>query len=152
MKIFIFYTLLFTSLLSACSREATDLQDNSSPTVDSSIAAISDLSSLISALQTEGYTVQESGEIDQPFFSVPAKLLMLNQSDMQVFEYANPSAMGAESQLVDTEGSSIGTSMVSWMGTPHFYKAGRIIVIYIGEDASIIGDLQNILGPQFAGR
>lgn len=39
-----------------------------------------------------------------------------------------------------------------WHRTPHFYKKGRIIVQYVGEDEKIISDLKEIMGEQFAGR
>jgi hypothetical protein len=42
--------------------------------------------------------------------------------------------------------------MMMWMDTPHFYKAGRIIALYIGSDKTIVGLLERVLGPQFAGK
>ena len=41
--------------------------------------------------------------------------------------------------------------MASWIGPPHFYLAERLIVLYIGEDQSVIELLETVLGPQFAG-
>lgn len=38
------------------------------------------------------------------------------------------------------------------MDIPHFYKAGRIIVLYVGSDETVLGLLEEILGSQFAGR
>lgn len=148
----IFGMLLIVTLLAACGRAPTQLLENGIPGAEPSLGPISNADSLISALSTLGYTVQKSGDIEQPFFTVQAKVLMLNQSEIQVFEYADTPAMQVEADLVDPEGSSIGTTMVSWIGTPHFFSAGRLIIIYIGDDASLIGDLQEILGPQFAGR
>ena len=40
---------------------------------------------------------------------------------------------------------------VSWIDKPHFYKSGRLIVIYIGQDKTITSLLEDILGKQFAG-
>jgi hypothetical protein len=39
-------------------------------------------------------------------------------------------------------------TLVTWMDTLHFYKAGYIIVFYVGSDETILG----LLEPQFAGR
>ncbi len=36
-----------------------------------------------------------------------------------------------------------------WHRTPHFYKKGRIIVQYVGEDEKIISDLKEIMGDIF---
>jgi hypothetical protein len=41
--------------------------------------------------------------------------------------------------------------MVSWMDTPHFYKTGKIIVLYVGSDTTVLELLEGVLGPQFAG-
>ena len=41
--------------------------------------------------------------------------------------------------------------MITWIDTPHFYKAGKIIVLYIGSDATVLDLLKGALGPQFAG-
>jgi hypothetical protein len=39
-----------------------------------------------------------------------------------------------------------------WLSTPHFYKADKLIVLYVGEDAGITDTLSDVLGPQIAGR
>jgi hypothetical protein len=60
--------------------------------------------------------------------------------------------MESDAVLVDADGGSIGTSMVTWVATPHFYKKGRILVLYIGDNAETLKALESVLGPQFAGR
>lgn len=40
---------------------------------------------------------------------------------------------------------------IEWPKNPHFYKKGKIIVQYIGEDKEIVTDLDKIMGKQFAG-
>jgi hypothetical protein len=42
--------------------------------------------------------------------------------------------------------------MVTWVAAPHFYKGGRLIVLYVGEDGGVIEVLDQVLGSQFAGR
>jgi hypothetical protein len=42
--------------------------------------------------------------------------------------------------------------MVSWMATPHFFKKGRILVLYVGDNTETLGLLESVLGAQFAGR
>jgi len=39
---------------------------------------------------------------------------------------------------------------VTWISTPHFYKSGRIIAIYVGTDNSFTSTLRGILGDPFA--
>ena len=41
--------------------------------------------------------------------------------------------------------------MVGWLAPPHFYKAGKVIVIYVGRDSGVMSVLQEAMGSQFAG-
>ena len=61
-------------------------------------------------------------------------------------------AAQADADLVAPDGSSVGTSMPFWVDDPHFYHSGKLIVLYLGSDQSILTALEAILGPQFAGR
>ncbi len=88
----------------------------------------------------------------QPFFSVNGRVIVVNGGDVQVFEYADAAAAEAERALVSPDGSSVGTSMVGWIAPPHFYKAGRLIVQYVGDSTDAIDVLEAVLGQQFAGR
>jgi len=123
---------------------------------------VTDYSTLLRYLRDSGASIGEEGEIHQPFFrDVEGRRVTVNESAIQVFEYANAEAMESEASCVSpngfgftirTENSDIWeVCNVGWIGPPHFYKAGRIIVIYIGDDDSIISLLENALGTQFAG-
>ena len=95
----------------------------------------------------------ELGEpISQPFLTPEGSIVKVNGADVQVFEYESSEEMGNEASQVSSDGGSIGTSMVTWMDAPHFYKTGRIIVLYIGSDAAVLDLLEGALGPQFAGQ
>ena len=78
-------------------------------------------------------------------------LVNFNEDGVQVFEYDSAETMESDAVLVDADGGTIGTSMVSWMATPHFYKKGRILVLYVGDNAETLEVLEGVLGPQFAG-
>jgi len=119
------------------------------PTVQS---AIQDLEGLIAAFQAAGMTVEPGEPIDQPFFTVQGQTLKVNGGEVQVYVYDSAQTMEADATQISADGSSIGTSMVDWTGTPHFFKTGNILVLYLGDDQSILGLLQNLLGSQFAGR
>ena len=106
----------------------------------------------VDALRAAGATVEPSEPITQVFFTPEGNILKVNGADVQVFEYESEEAMEAEASQVTPDGGSIGTTMVTWMDTPHFYKAGRIIVLYVGSDGAILSLLEEVLGPQFAGR
>jgi hypothetical protein len=35
---------------------------------------------------------------------------------------------------------------------PHFYRSGRLIVLYVRDDAAVLLALESVLGTQFAGQ
>jgi hypothetical protein len=38
-----------------------------------------------------------------------------------------------------------------WVARPYFHKAGRLIVLYVGDDDAVAAVLEEVLGPPFAG-
>lgn len=137
--------LMFALAITGCRSSTTASPSSAAPTVQ-------DQASLISALQAAGATVETGDAITQPFFTPEGQTVKMNDADLQVFEYESAEAMAKESALVAPDGGSVGTSMVDWIDTPHFYKAGRIIVLYVGSDQAALDLLDKVLGPQFAGR
>ncbi len=115
-------------------------------------SGVTDYSRLLDDIKKGGYEVQADGEVDQLFFSVKGKGIKINNQDVQVFEYEEESAMQAEASQVSPSGSSIGTTMVTWVSAPHFYKAGKLIVLYVGNNTTVTGALEGVLGTQFAGQ
>ena len=142
--------LVFTLMLSGCGKGATAIPI--APTTSTEPLAVEDKASLVAALQASGATVEAGEPVTQPFFSPEGSIIKVNEADVQVFEYETTEAMENEAAQVVPDGGSIGTSMVTWMDTPHFYKAGRIIVLYVGSDETILNLLESVIGPQFAGR
>ncbi len=113
---------------------------------------VKDYISLVDNLRATGATVEPAGELTQPFFSVNGRVIVVNGGDVQVFKYADAAAAEAEAALVSPDGSSVGTSMVAWVAPPHFYRADRLIVLYVGDSTDAIDVLEAVLGQQFAGR
>jgi hypothetical protein len=121
---------------------------------------VTDYTALLHYLSDSGASIAEEGEIQQPFFDIEGRRVTVNESSIQVYEYTNAEAMESEASWVSSDGFSIRKEKegniwevcsVNWIASPHFYKAGRIIVIYIGDNNSIINLLENALGKQFAG-
>jgi hypothetical protein len=112
---------------------------------------LEDLGSLSETLRAAGATIESDETVMQDFFSVEGRILKVNGADVQVFEYKSVEAMEAEAALVSADGGSVGTSMIMWMASPHFFKSGRVLVLYVGDDAAILDLLKDALGGQFAG-
>ncbi len=107
---------------------------------------------LVDRLRAEGAAVTPNGTIQQPFFSVPGRLLRVDGEDVQVFEYATTLSAALEAAQVAPDGKAVGRAVhINWIATPHFYKRGRAIVIYIGDTAMLTRLLIRVIGPQFAG-
>ncbi len=110
-----------------------------------------DLSVLIQGLRDQGATVESTGSIAQPFFSVTGRILRVNGEDVQAFEYATEAEARAEAARVSPDGFTIGTTMVSWVATPHFFLTGSVIALYVGDNQAVLGPLQAVMGARFAG-
>ena len=137
-----FIIVLVSLVVAACSSGGENETTGSIRSVEDAIAA----------LQEQGLSVTKGDQMEQPFFSVPAVLLNLPESGIQVFEYSDEAAAVADAEQVAADGSSVGTSMPFWVDDPHFYQDGKLIVLYLGSDEAVLGALEAVFGSQFAGR
>jgi hypothetical protein len=112
---------------------------------------VMDRASLIDALRARGLNVQTAGEVQQPFFEVSGTTLKVAGADVQVFEFADAAAAKQAMSAIGPDGNPP-TMIIDWVAPPHFYQAGKIIALYIGDDTAIIEALTKTLGAQAAGR
>ena len=110
------------------------------------------VSDLVNRLRDRGNKIGHGGKISQPFLSVPGRIITIDGEDVQVFQYANAKSAEREVKAIDLQGSPVGTSMPTWVAPPHFYKSSSLIVLYIGQNSSVMRALEGALGPQFAGK
>ena len=113
--------------------------------------AVDSYDGLQAALRGKGSTVESLGSISQPFFDPEGRVIGVDGHEVQVFEFSNDVDALSAAKTISADGSSIGTSMVSWVEAPHFYKSGKLIVLYVGEEDTLVEVLAAVLGPQFAG-
>ena len=112
-------------------------------------------------LRAVGATVDPAGtEPANQLFAPQGQLLTVNGEGIEAFEFGSAEEADAGAEDVSASGSSIVTtypdgtgisSMITWVESPHFYKAGKLIVLYVGCDSDVIDVLQETMGPQFAG-
>jgi len=112
---------------------------------------VTDYDSLVDSIKARGILVELIDELEDSSFSVPIKVISVGGADVQVFEFQNESDAQASSLTVSEDGTEIGTSIIRWIDTPHFYIKGKIIVLYVGQNPEIMNLLDSILGKQFAG-
>jgi len=117
----------------------------------SSTDTVESVAQLVAELRNNGQQVTVQDTVSQPFFVPEGQVIRLNGHEVQVFEF--PTAEAAESavETIAPDGTSVGTSMVTWVATPHFYRAGKLVVLYVGEEQAVTSTLETILGPQIAG-
>lgn len=136
--------LLSTAIVTGCSNRTSATSSDSSGSQD--------LASRVKALENAGAMVESGEPVTQTFFTPGGQTPKVNGADLQVFEYESADAMQKEAAQVAPDGGSIGTSMMIWIDAPHFYKAGRIIVLYLGNDKAVLDLLDKVMGAQFAGQ
>lgn len=111
---------------------------------------------LIKDLDGAGVEAARAGTITQPFLSGDGHVLRALEETIQVFVYPDADAARREAGGISPDGSSIvgqGTAtMVTWVAAPHFFRRDRVIVLYVGEETTMLAALESVLGPPFAGR
>jgi hypothetical protein len=101
---------------------------------------------VVSALRRTGLIVEETDQsVTHEFFSVPATIIRVNNLDLQVFIYPSVAEREADSSTIRGEGYEIGTSMVSWIETPHFATAGNVITLLVSNDADLAAAIEQAL-------
>jgi hypothetical protein len=128
----------------------------------SSVEPVMDYASLVDRLRAAGLLVEPFGTSPPEFFSMPRQVITVNDAEVVVMEYADMATAEAEAAFVSPDGGKFSipdrskpwvvmTRLIDWSATPHFYKRGRLIVQYVGDNPAVIGALETVLGPQFAG-
>jgi hypothetical protein len=109
----------------------------------------------VKQLHVTGTTFTEASVMNASFFSGTAYGLNIGSERISIFEYPTSSDLQQDADRISPQGDQIrngsSTTVVDWIATPHFYKRGRILVLYIGNQPKIRALLQSLLGPQFAG-
>lgn len=118
-----------------------------------------DYKSFVEYLRRAGFTFKQEEDVEVLFFSVKGRPLLVKNDTVQVFEYKKAALVDAEATRISPDGRNVemvenGIKSVSkpfWLATPHFYKRGRLIVLYLGDDPTLKATIEAALGPQFAG-
>ena len=121
-----------------------------------------DAAGVVSALRQQGLRVGPERTLPQDLFAVPAKLY---GERIQIYEYADATAAQQDAARVSSDGHDISPrpgwtgppgvvpapTHVDWIGPPHFFRSGRVIVLYVGSHRPTLRALRAVLGREFAG-
>lgn len=97
------------------------------------------------ALHAQKIKVELLGLVNQPFFSVAGQRMLVDGEEIQVFEYQDGTMARLEAATIAPDGSMIGTTTINWIATPHFYQKGKLLVVYIGDNAATQAILSSFL-------
>jgi hypothetical protein len=136
--------LALSLVLVACSPQA------SGPEIPDTGTEVGGRAELVEALEGLGSTVEETGEVDQPFFDVDARMLQVDGQTIEVFEFPDEAARETASGTIEPNASMIGTMIPEWVDVPHFWARGRLIVLFVGQDQTVIDRLTSVLGQPVA--
>ncbi len=112
----------------------------------------SSLTGLVNRLRESGNPVTVAGGVHQPLLSIDGRIVYLDGESLQVFEYSDVASAAADTARIWSNGSGSDSVIVDWVDSPHLYRNGRLLVIYVGESSRIQSLVSALLGPQFAGR
>jgi hypothetical protein len=101
---------------------------------------------LIEALEAAKLDLRRSGTIQQPFFTPPAQVVIVEGNDLELFEYRTGADAAREVQRIGP-GGAIGNAMPLWVQPPRFFHRGNLIAIYLGADARVLRVLTRELTP-----
>ncbi len=136
---------------------------NSTP-IGSHGGPVRDHVSLVDTLRAQGVTVEPMSQVEQPFLRAKGTVLMLSggtlkqSGEIQSFNYDDTDLGTNGIKAAEEDASNIQpdgntrTMMIEWIAPPHFFRKERVIVIYVGSDASTLALLKQVLGAQFAGK
>ena len=103
-------------------------------------------------LEQKGYKLNE-GETSITNLSVQSKNYTLNGEKITVYEYDTKDVSTLESDLgkINSDATTINGTKMEWVKAPHIYKKGRIVVVYDGNNESVLTTLKDLLGTPLIG-
>lgn len=151
---FVLLILALTACGQSVSLSAAIALVNPTP-LPTSVDAVTSAESFAEALRAAGAVVAPEGLVSLAFLRVDGTLLRVGDERVQVYEYPADDAAHADAARFSSDGawvsSDIGATLVNWFATPHLYRASRLMVVYVGDDAPTLELLASILGAPFAG-
>ncbi|AGX44385.1 putative cell wall binding repeat protein [Clostridium saccharobutylicum] len=129
--------------------------DKKNITINNSTFTIDELVSILKT-KFNNLTVKD---VEEDFLPTTRKLITIDDESITVYVYNGNEEMEKDAtNLINNNGSyektlANGEEVVclDWTYAPHFYKNGKIIVQYCGENKTILSDLKAILGETFVG-
>jgi len=127
-------------------RDGTPVASPAASPVASPLSAAAEVDHLLTSLRAEGLSVEETGQtVRQTFFTVPATLLRVDGADLQVFVYPDSASRQADAATISPDGTSVGTTMITWLAPPHFSGAGTVLTLLLTDDDALAARVERVV-------
>jgi hypothetical protein len=97
----------------------------------------------------------EIQHVEEDFIPTTRERMKISKDAIDIYLFSSNRKMEKDAKRIDSDGGGYSNGSkkvyVNWGLTPHFYKKGNIIVLYVGGNEKVISDLKEIFGEQFAG-
>ncbi len=94
---------------------------------------------------------EEAEKIASPLFEPLGYAIRVQRDEIQTYAYGSASKAEEAMEKIDNNGMPKDQPGWQWEDTPHFFRNGHFIAIYLGKDPKVTAALEEILGPQIAG-
>ncbi len=102
-----------------------------------------------SALKQAGVNVKEGEKVSGEVFGVQGQILILENSQVEVYEFQNQEDREAISEKITADGMVVNGAVVAWETKPAIWGSGSLIVVYRGYDGGIVLLLSGLMGDPF---
>ncbi|MEG2108146.1 hypothetical protein [Clostridium sp.] len=115
-----------------------------------------DKSAFIKDLEAKGFEPKSDGTIKDDKYkvtSIDGEMLKIKGGELRVYEYKTDQKESLNSDInsIQENGYNINGNKIEWKVSPHFYRKGRVVVIYDGDSQDVMKVLSEILGSPFIG-
>lgn len=140
MKRILVFAIVFMVLLNGCKSNKSDLLNETD---------------IVTHLEEKGYNVKLES-VDKDILSGKRYWITLDDDlNLSVFVYKSIEKAKKDASYVEPDGYGYNSPKIKynidWIDTPHFYRLDNIIVSYVGTDETIIRNLVDLYGEEFAG-
>lgn len=108
------------------------------------------LRSALEAKHIEGLN-KDSEKIASPLFEPMGYAIRVHKDEIQTYAYGNTAKAEEAMKKIQKDGTPTDQPGWKWEDSPHFFRNGNFIAIYLGNDANVTTALEEILGKQIAG-
>jgi len=119
---------------------------------------IADVAGLEAHLEASGVPLDYDQDTQLEYFTAPVRVYHIGggTDSLMAMTYESPAAaLDAAARLAPDARSVVGLDgeriRIEWLGMPHVFVSGPLLVIYIGDDLAVRTALSTALGPQVAG-